>query len=490
MNAMSEIAETGQDGGRIFFSEAGRSLIEEDEIALISVGVDIGSSTSHLLFSSITLERMDTRYIVAAREVLFESEILLTPYAAENTIDAGALGRFIAAQYVASGLTPEKIDTGALILTGTAARRANARAIGELFAGEAGKFVAVSAGDALETLMAAQGSGAAALSMQGPVVNVDIGGGTTKLAVCEDGEVGAVTALDVGARLLAFDSAGRIVRLEPHGARHLADAGIAKGLGEVLSAQERTVLAAGMATRICEALCGQDPMGYLRLAPIVPPDTARLVFSGGVSEYIASPGQLSDDLGPELALAVIEQLRSATIVAARQRIRATVVGASQYTVQVSGATIFLDPGDALPLRNLPVIAPKLSLGDEIDADAVAVEVGIAIERMGLAHGESPCAIAIPWQGSATYDRLAALAKGLVAGLRPLIDTGHPLVVVCDGDIGGLLGMQARSEENVPGPIVSIDGIQLSEFDFVDIGAVIRATGAAPVVVKSLLFPTG
>ena len=150
------------DGGRIHFSSAGRSLIEEDQIELTSVGVDIGSSTSHLLVSTITLERMDTRYVVTGREVQFESEILLTPYADGNTIDADALASFIEAQYAASGLTTEDIDTGALILTGVAARRSNARAIGEIFAAQAGKFVAVSAGDALEILMAAHGSGAAA----------------------------------------------------------------------------------------------------------------------------------------------------------------------------------------------------------------------------------------------------------------------------------------------------------------------------------------
>jgi ethanolamine utilization protein EutA len=96
---------------------------------------------------------------------------------------------------------------------------------------------------------------------------------------------------------------------------------------------------------------------------------------------------------------------------------------------------------------------------------------------------------VPWQGSASYARLAALARGLVAGLRDTLDAGHPLVLVSDGDIGGLLGMQARSEEHVPGAIVSIDGIRLAEFDFIDIGDVIRATGAAPVVIKSLLFPS-
>ncbi|HXF53425.1 MAG TPA: ethanolamine ammonia-lyase reactivating factor EutA, partial [Hyphomicrobiaceae bacterium] len=137
-------------GGRIFFSNAGRTLEGEDEIRLTSVGVDIGSSTSHLVFSRLLLERLDNRYVVTEREVFHESAVLLTPYAGDQTIDALKLGAFLEAEYNAAGVDPSAVDTGALILTGVAVRRRNARAIGELFAAEIGKFVAVSAGDALE----------------------------------------------------------------------------------------------------------------------------------------------------------------------------------------------------------------------------------------------------------------------------------------------------------------------------------------------------
>lgn len=482
------------EGGRVFFSQAGRSLMEEDEIELTSVGVDIGSSTSHLLFSTIVLERLDTSYVVADRRVIFESDILLTPYAAENTIDADRLGAFIEEQYAAAGLAPDDIDTGALILTGVAARRANARAIGDLFAEQAGKFVAVSAGDGLETLMAAHGSGAAALSAAGdPVVNVDIGGGTTKIALCEGGEVVARTALDVGARLIVLGEDGRIERLEPFGERHLADAGIALADGGTLDAEARRRVAETMADRVMAALAGEEVEGFLRLPPLPVPDRPpRIVFSGGGSEYLDRAEGRPDDLGAELARALKDRIKeiAADILPARQRIRATVVGASQYTVQVSGSTIFLDPEDALPLRNLAVVVPQLELAEDIDSGAVETAVKEALDRMDLGDGHAPVAVAVPWQGSALYGRLAALGRGLVAGLRPVLAEGHPLVLVVDGDVGGLLGMQCRTEESVPGAIVSIDGIALSEFDFIDIGAVLRSTGAAPVVVKSLLFPGG
>src|ERR1700742_109015 len=205
------VIEQGADGERVFFSSTGRSLEGEDEICVLSVGVDIGSSTSHLVFSRIVLERLDARYVVTERESFYQSDILLTPYAGEDEIDAHALGTFIDKQYKDAKIDPDEIDTGALILTGVAVRRKNARAIGELFARQAGKMVAVSAGDNLETVMAAHGSGAGAHSIRHPItgLNVGGGGGRSKIAICPDGRVTDVTALDVGARLVCLDPAGR-----------------------------------------------------------------------------------------------------------------------------------------------------------------------------------------------------------------------------------------------------------------------------------------
>src|SRR5438093_8245186 len=210
-------------GGRIFFSSTGRSLVDEDEIVVLSVGVDIGSSTSHLVFSRIVLERLDSRYVVTTRETFYQSDILLTPYSkvAEETIDAEALGAFIEQQYKDANVDPDEIDTGALILTGVAVRRRNARKIGELFARQAGKMVAVSAGDNLETVMAAYGSGAVARSIRDgkTVMNVDVGGGTSKISICSEGRVVDLTAVDVGARLVCLDDSGRIMRVEEAGKR-------------------------------------------------------------------------------------------------------------------------------------------------------------------------------------------------------------------------------------------------------------------------------
>jgi len=488
-------------GGRVFFSNVKRSLEEEDEIVLVSVGVDIGSSTSHLVFSRLVMERLDNRYIVSERVVLYESDVLLTPYAENQSIDARLLGAFIQAQYDNAGITSEKIDTGALILTGVAVRRSNARAIGELFAKDAGKFVSVSAGDALETTLAAFGSGAAALSIRlnQTVMNIDIGGGTTKMAVCVAGEVVDLTALDVGARIVAFDQNQQVCRLEEAAKMLAQECGFEIELGQVLAPEKRQGLVALMAHKIIEVAKSKQLSPHTRA--LLRLDALRhehapgiLTFSGGVSEYIYSrQSEHFDDLGPQLALEISKALQAQwpeiDVQTPEQGIRATVVGASQYTVQVSGSTIFVEPKGTLPLRNVPVIAPKLSLSEEsIDSGAIAKEIKRALKRLDLSDSDNPVALCYKWGGSATFRRLDDFCKGVAKGFEALIAKGHPLMLIGEADCAGLIGIHCQEEIKVGVPVISVDGIALSELDFVDIGALLETSGAVPVVIKSLVFP--
>jgi ethanolamine utilization protein EutA len=486
--------------GRIFFSNTQRNLIDEDVVELLSVGVDIGSSTSHLVFSLVTLERLDSRYVVVGREVTQQSAILLTPYRDDVTLDAAALGRFIDDAFDEAAYRRDAIDTGALILTGVAARRRNARAIGELFAGQAGKFVAVSAGDALEAVMAAYGSGAIARSIreQATVMNVDIGGGTSKIAVCQDGEVVDLTAIDVGARLVVTDGRGTIVRLEQAGRRFLEACGLDLGLGDRLREADRAKLAAQMADHLFEAISAPEPSPatarLLRLSPLATREPVEAVTcSGGVSEFIygemdADFGDLGGPLAGEIRRRIADwgprlERPAATI-------RATVIGAAQYTVQISGSTIFLSSDDVVPVRNVAAIAPALDLGrDAVDPASVAGAIRAALGRMDLGDGRQPVAVCVRWSGSATFQRLHGLCRGLVDGLNKVLRNGHPLILVADRDVGGLLGLHCREELELANPVISIDGIDLKEFDYVDIGALLEQTGAVPVVIKSLVFPT-
>jgi ethanolamine utilization protein EutA len=494
------IIEQGADGERIFFSSTGRTLADEDQICVLSVGVDIGSSTSHLVFSRIVLERLDSRYVVTERETFYQSDILLTPYSAEDTIDADALGAFIAKQYENAMVDPDEIDAGALILTGVAVRRSNARRIGELFAAQAGKLVAVSAGDSLETVMAAYGSGAVARSIrdEATVMNVDVGGGTAKIAVCAKGEVIAITAADIGARLVCTDADGRVVRLEEAGRRFASDLGLTLRLGDVLGETQARALAAAMADRLFEAMrSGTPKLGetdLLRLDPLAfRGKIDEVTFSGGVAEYIfgwekSSYGDLGALLGEEIRKRVDDwgvRLEKPT-----EGIRATVIGASQYTTQVSGSTIFVSPLGTLPLRNIPVIAPALALDHEtIEASAISEAIKAVLARLDLTEPDGPVAVFVPWRGSATFGRLDAFCRGVAGGLASRVAKHLPIVLAGDGDVGGLIGIHFREEMKLLNPIVSIDGLELKEFDFIDIGEMLESSGAVPVVIKSLIFPT-
>jgi ethanolamine utilization protein EutA len=484
---------------RASFSNANRHMQEEEELQLTTVGVDIGSSTSHLIFSELRLTLEGSRYRVTKRSVLNESKILLTPYVDETRIDVEALETFINEQYKTAKIRRDEVDTGALILTGVAVRRRNARAIAELFAQEAGKFVAVSAGDGLEATMAAHGSGAAAYSAKtgGIVLNIDIGGGTSKLALCNNGKVQEVSAIDIGARLLAFDQDGTVVRIEEAGRKHAAWAGINVTLGQQLSQDALRTIASGMVDKLFAILklesLTEDIRGLLRLPRLnYRGEVDSVMFSGGVSEFIYNREKTSfGDLGPLIADEIHRRMPDLgmLVMEPTARIRATVIGASQYTIQVSGNTIFVAPQDAVPVRNVPVVAPEFALEvDEFSQDAVRDATLNALRRLDLLNARQPVAIAFHWQGSATFFRLQSFSQGLVQGLKDILDKGHPLVLVNDGDIGGIVGLHFQEELQIQNSIISIDGIALNDFDYIDIGALIQSSGSVPVVIKSLIFP--
>jgi ethanolamine utilization protein EutA len=421
-----------------------------ENVELTTVGIDIGSSTSHLMFASVRLQRktqaLSSHFVVVERRVLWKSPILITPFLPDGLIDAAALGRFVAKCHEDAGLAPADVDTGAVILTGEAIKRANARAIAEVFAAQAGKFVTASAGHELECILAAHGSGAVAMSRERActILNVDMGGGTTKLALVSRGEVLSTCAFEVGARFHAHD----------------VDA-----LAEVAIAYIRGDTPTGLAR---ELLLTQPP------ARPVEPDL--VTFSGGVAEYIYGReerdfGDVARPLAARIVAAFHDGRIATPLATPREGIRATVIGASQFTVQVSGKTIHVGAGISLPLRNVPVVT---------------------LEGLGAAtidRGE-PFAIAIRWHGDPEYSRLRALAERIVNLLAPCPLSLAPVVLVIDGDIGRTLGHILEDELKLARPLLSIDGIDLREFDYVDIGEMIRPADVVPVVIKSLIFAGG
>ena len=432
------------------------------------MGIDIGSTTSHAMFARLRLQRLadslSSRYVVVERLVLHRSPIVLTPYAEGQTIDRAALEERIAGWYRDAGLAREDVDTGAVILTGAALERQNAHELADLFAGEGGKFVCASAGHSLEATLAAHGSGSVARSRRdrSTILHLDIGGGTTKLARIEDGVIVATTAIAVGARLIAFDEHGRIVRREPTAGAFR----VPVTLGGLLTGEQRERIAAGMAAAIVAAARGAAVPAQLQLLPPLQRASApaRITLSGGVSEYLGGAGRaVDDDLGRELARAIDgrRDRLPAPLEVSPDGIRATVIGASQFTVQVSGSTIGL--GAALPQRNVPVVP----LGSPIAA------------------GPGALALAVRWTGEPDHARIRALGEQIVQATDR-----RPLIVAIDGDVAATLGAILRDELHFPGELITLDGLDLGDLDYIDIGLPVPPSGVVPVVVKSLVFPAG
>ena len=474
-----------------------------DNVELTTVGVDVGSSTSHLLFAKLHLQRLthslSSRFVVVHREVLHKTPILLTPYRPDGLIDVQALATFVHAAYAEAGLTPDDIDTGAVILTGAALERANARAVAELFAGEGGKFVCASAGHNLEGILAAHGSGAVALSHArgDTLLHVDVGGGTTKLGLLKNGEVLHTAAVHVGGRLVAFDAEQRVTRIEPSAILVADELGIPLTLGGPLLAPERKRLADALVEILLDYVSGRQPStigkAFLLTEPLAMDGhhLAGLTFSGGVAEYIygREPARFGD-LGPDLAESLHRAAQQGRLPAQQvplgEGIRATVLGASQFSVQLSGNTVHISDPAVLPLRNLPVVYARLPAGNP-DAAAVALAIRNGFVRVDLIEGEHPAAVALPWRGEPHYANLRALADGIAQAMPGSLQARFPLVIALDGDIGASLGGILNEELNVTSPLVSIDGLQLVELDFIDVGEVIQPANVVPVVVKSLAF---
>ena len=474
-------------------------------LTLTSVGIDVGSSTSHLTFSKLVLERqgvaLSSRFEVVQRTVTHRSPILLTPYVDLLTIDTEELSQFIKGVYADAGMRPEDVDTGATIFTGEAAKKTNAEAISALFAAEAGKFVCATAGPNLEAVMAAYGSGACARSeskdgVARTVLNVDMGGGTAKLAVCRDGEILETAAINVGARLVAMDEAGLITRIEPAGLIVAEELGIPLEVGGTLSETQQGAMADVLADCLLN-LAERRPLRPLADRLMITEPLAfdgpidAVTFSGGVSEYVyGNEPRNFGDLGILLGAAMragVDRI-GAPIEPSEQQIRATVIGAGQYTLQVSGSTIFISRPDLLPLRNLPVVSPVMP-GSDYTLETVRESVERALARLDIEEGAAPVAVSIRWELEPSYERVHTLAAGIVAALPKTVAQGIPLTLIFDTDIAGAVGIML-TDELVPGhDVVSIDEIQVTDLDYIDLAEEREDVRAVPVIVKSLVFTT-
>ncbi|MCK4279977.1 MAG: ethanolamine ammonia-lyase reactivating factor EutA [Candidatus Thorarchaeota archaeon] len=475
-------------------------FVKTTQKLLTSVGVDIGSSTSHIIFSSILLEKdpqsRSEKFKIKERKILHSGTIHLTPFIDADTINLAALRNLFLRDYVAAGIEVSEVDTGAVIITGETAKKQNAEQIVKALAGETGKFVAATAGPNFEAVLAAYGAGAVSRSENTghTIMNADVGGGSSNISICQEGRIVQTAAINVGGRLLATDDRGILIRLEETGRKVAEQLGIELSIGQTIDVDILRGLASSLAESLVDALQGPPESDMARMLMMTPPldvteKIDELTFSGGVAEYIyETENREFNDLGRSLADAIRVKVteRGLPLREPEHKIRATVIGAGQSSLQVSGSTTFLSAGLDYPLRNLPVVVPHIPRGKQTSKE-IRRAIMKALERFDIQEGLDPLILAFKDAVRPSYENLTSFSQGVVAALPTTIRTGKSILMCFDTDIGNSVGNVMKREIGIENEILSIDEIALDEGDYVDIGEPIIEGAVVPVVVKTLVF---
>ncbi|MHA1464962.1 MAG: ethanolamine ammonia-lyase reactivating factor EutA [Candidatus Heimdallarchaeaceae archaeon] len=472
----------------------------DETLNLVSAGIDVGTTTSHLIFSKLKLEKIYTprgvKFEVTKREILYKGNILLTPIVDGQKIDYLKLVEFIKSEYELAKMSIDDIDTGAVIITGESAKKENAEELVKALAYKAGKFVCAAAGPNFESIIAAMGSGAAQYSKdtKKTVMNIDIGGGTSNIAIVKDGEIIDAACVNVGGRLLAFDTDDNIVRIEDP-IRNLEDKiGITFDYGVRITTDQKRKMARILAESLFETLDRnlqtQIAKNLLMTNPLEYDGTIdELIFSGGVAEYIyGQTEEYFSDLGKYLGEEILDIIKEKKISIHKptELIRATVIGAGQYTLQVSGVTTHISDTDILPIHNIPVLEPKID-NKKITEENVKLAVQKSLDMFDVKEGDEIVALSFRGAIGGSYAGLTTFAKGVVSALPNTIRKENPIIMVFDRDIGNSVGNVMKRETSAKKNIISVDEIVIQEGDFIDIDQPKAGGQVVPVVVKSLVF---
>lgn len=443
---------------------------------LLSVGLDVGTTSTQMVVSELTIENRASAFSVpemtiGSRKVLYESPVYFTPLLGTDLVDGQGVRQIVEREYRAAGITREMVDTGAVIITGETSRKENARAVLDALAELAGDFVVATAGPDLESTLAARGAGAVSFSEETgkAVLHMDIGGGTSNLAWIEDGRIVKTGCLNVGGRLIKVGESGEITYVSPVldglcdlkvGDRPTETAlfEMAKILAQALE------MAAGLReeTELLERLWTAEAGLTWGSAPA----ECMLSFSGGVADCIESDHDwlAFGDLGPLLGRAIREsRLCAGEYRLGEQTIRATVIGVGSHSAQLSGSTVFYRDVD-FPLKNLPVVR----LSGEVPSGEI---------RRKLAFQDTESVVAM--EGfSGSYRQVKELAGELAAAF-----SGRRILLAVETDMAKALGqaLALKTEK----PVLCIDRVRLQDGDYLDVGAPVGP--ALPVVVKTLIL---
>ncbi len=473
--------------------------MEVNEIELLSVGVDVGTSTSHLVFSNLLLKRAERsasrRFIIADRKVIYEGKIIDTPLLDHDTIDIDTLTDFLQDEYKRAGINPDDIQTGAVIITGETAKKQNAEQIVAALSNDAGKFVAATAGPNFESVIAAMGSGAKDRSkdLKKTILSCDIGGGTSNMAISVDGQIVSTSCVAVGGRLLAVNPHGKIWRIGEPAIKVMDALGLHYDIGDTISKEVIDKIAAALAEVLIQVITGPAVSDLAKMLMVTDNlDFSRRIdeysFSGGVAELLYGGINNHDDIGQILAKKInslIPRLAS-PVVEPQNKIRATVIGAGAHTLSISGSSGFMDDKLVFPMRNIPVIRVDVEQS-KLSVQHVVSEISTSFRRFDLAEGKETVALYFKDPVRNSYPQLELFADAIEAALPNSIENDIPIILIFKGDIACSVGNVIRRETDLKANLLTLDELDLREGDWIDIGEPLVKNQVFPVTVKSLVF---
>ena len=478
--------------------EASQAMSKE---TLLTVGIDLGTSTTQLVLSELTVENFASAFTVprisiSDKKVIYRSDIIFTPLLNQSEIDAEPIKAFVAEQYRQAGIHKQDIQMGAVIITGETARKSNANNVLRALSGYAGDFVVATAGPDLESIIAGKGAGAQTYSetKRKPVVNLDIGGGTTNLAVFKDGEVIDTACFDIGGRLIKLDQQQKITYIAPKIQEIINKEGLTLHLGDQATEQNllpiiselvavlENSIGLGTQSPFYQLLVTNHPLRKGEELPIV-------TFSGGVADCLNTTSTNLFKYG-DIGLLLGKYLRKSLIFSEKEvlesaeTIRATVVGAGSHTAEISGSTIAYRE-QILPVKNIPIL--KLAQEDET---LTVTELGQRIQEKLNWHRieETPqIALAIRGMSNPTFADIQRYGQGIVEGLASLVAEQIPIIVMVDEDMAKALGHALSAHLPKDYPFICLDSVKVENGDYVDIGLPVAEGAVLPVIVKTLVF---
>lgn len=466
---------------------------------ILSVGIDIGTTTTSMIVSRLSIANTAAAYMVpeisiTAKKIIYRSEVYRTPLLDRNRLDGDRIRTILSDEYNRAGISPSDVDTGAVIITGESARKENAQVILESLSSFAGDFVVSTAGPDLESIIAGRGAGTEEFSERYgcTAANLDIGGGTTNIAVFSCGRLLGQTCLDVGGRLLEFDERHRITYMSESFLVLSREAGLEFRLGQQVTEEDLLQAADVIVQTVLGALQpGQERMRTKSSGPLDVKEQVQYVsFSGGVADcYYRCEQDIFryGDLGPAIARKLHEQVpeEKFEVIRPKETIRATVVGAGTYMTEVSGSTISYSE-DIFPIKNLNVFTVSTQAEQSMymaDAQPAIRELNWYLDQ----SQEDSAGICLKGKSMLSYGGLCCLADALLELDSRVFAPSKPLIIICENDMAKALGQVIRRKMTGSKCVICLDRVRVRSGDYIDIGRPVMDGTAVPVVVKTLIF---